>query len=322
MFSQTHSSDFNNKIYFNSPIEVLRMSKKKDPKAKTAKSPVQKGKSRIKSKLKSAGAQPEIIIDKDRGLVFSSEEQIYSHFLPKIERLEKEYQDLRTDADIDEDRFKKHEFYLTQVLQNPDEVWLSDDIIQDTPIGTFISEFEDENSSSKFHYVALTYFANEMPRFVFLHFPTQEIELLKTYQRGTKIFEKGLGGSLKEEAVDALSEGDEFAVALYQTMLKLRAPKDIPEEKFPEFLKFRETTIEEPDEVWKFIDSQGHVLVRFIKNISEEDSIYYIITTLEEETSESQYLLFSFPTNDISMVERYKQGECLEAVSYTREESH
>lgn len=273
-----------------------------------------------KTKVRKEEKSETIVIDESRGLVFTSEEDIYTYFVPNIEELEKELNSFRSESDIGDDSFDQHEHYLTQVLQNPDEVWLSNDVLPNTPLGTFIGNFEGEPN---FYYIALTYFINDMPRFVFLHFPTTDNDLVEKYRRGTKIFEKGMqGGSFKEEAVDALSEGDEFAVGLYQAMLTLRSNKDIPEEKFPEFLKFREVTIEEPDEVWKFIDSQGHVLVRFIKNISDDEGIFYIITTLEEETSESQYLLFSFPTNDTSLVERYRQGECLEAVSYTREESH
>lgn len=285
------------------------MNRKKEPKKTT------------KTKVRKSGGET-ITIDESRGLVFSSEEEIYKHFVPNIEELEKELNGWRQDTDIGSE-FTQHEFYLTQVLQNPDEVWLSTDVIANIPLGTFIGSFDDNTKGTMFFYIALTYFINDMPRFVFLHFPTIEQDLIDKYKRGTKIFEKGIqASSFKEEAVDALSEGDEFAVALYQTMLKLRSMKDIPEENFKDYIKFREVTIEEPDEVWKFIDSQGHVLVRFIKNISDDENVFYIITTLEEETSESQYLLFSFPTNDTSLVERYRQGECLEAVSYTREESH
>lgn len=286
-----------------------------------------------KTKKKNSKPDEKIVIDEAKGLIFSDEKEIYNHFLPQIEALEKEYEKIALDSEPEGVTFTKHEFYLTQVLQDPEEVWVSTEVFPDVPIGMFMGKYkldDDESTSGdgtaksiEFHYIALTYFVRDVPKFVFLHFPVFDPAVVEKYKRGIKIFDRATGGATQyEETVDALSEGDEFAVGLYQAMLKLRSNKDIPEEEFSRYLVHREKTIEEPDEVWKFTDSQGHVIVRFIKQIMDEDGAVYIVTTLEEEASESQYLLFSFPTTDQNLVDRFRQGESLEAVSYTREESH
>jgi hypothetical protein len=276
-----------------------------------------------KSKKKKIKSDEKIVIDESKGLVFSDEKEIYNHFLPQINALEAFEPEGVT--------FTKHEFYLTQVLQDPEEVWITSEVFPDIPIGTFMGRYKMETDEStdkdkkelEFYYIALTYFVRDVPKFVFLHFPVFDPSVAEKYKRGTKIFDRAQGGSAQyEQTVDALSEGDEFAVGLYQAMLKLRSNKDIPEEEFPKYLVHREKTIEEPDEVWKFTDSQGHVIVRFIKQITDQENMIYIVNTLEEEASESQYLLFSFPTTDQNLVDRFRQGESLEAVSYTREESH
>lgn len=286
-----------------------------------------------KAKKKKLRTDEKIVIDEAKGLIFSDEKEIYNHFLPQIEALEKEYEKIALHAEPENVSFTKHEYYLTQVLQDPEEVWITTEVFPDVPIGTFMGRYKMENDEDtsgdgtkkelEFTYIALTYFVRDVPKFVFLHFPVFDSAVADKYRRGTKIFDRATGGPAQyEETVDALSEGDEFAVGLYQAMLKLRSNKDIPEEEFSKYLIHREKTIEEPDEVWKFTDSQGHVIVRFIKQVPDEESAIYIVTTLEEEASESQYLLFSFPTKDQNLVDRFRQGESMEAVSYTREESH
>ena len=282
------------------------------------------GKKKKSKKTKSTQGKNPIIIDESRGWVFDSETEVVEHFRPQIEKLEKEYHEWRPETDINIDEIEDIEQHLSELLQEPDEVWLSSQVLDGMALGTFIGYFESEEQDLNFYYVTLTYFVDNIPKFVFLHFATTDLNLIKKYQRGQKIYDRNNQQiQSDEEAVDALTEGDELAVGLYGAMLKLRGSSDIPESEFPEYIKYREETIEEPDEIWRKIDSEGRVLVCFIKNLGDGgEEVKYVVVTKEDEASESQYLLFSFPTKDSSLVERYKQGESLDTVSYTREESH
>lgn len=276
-----------------------------------------------KSKKSKDQAKTQIIIDESRGLIFDSENDVVAHFKNEIETLEKEYHELRSESDIDLDEIENIEDHLTELLQEPDEVWISKDVLKGATLGTFIGYFEAEEQEINFYYITLTYFVDNIPRFVFLHFATTDLNLIKKYQRGQKIYDRNNAAiQSDEEAVDALTEGDELAVGLYQAMLKLRNKTDIPESEFPNYTKHREETIEEPDEIWRKIDSEGRVLVCFVKSIEDGGDVKYIVITTEDEASESQYLLFSFPTTDPNLVDRYKQGESVDTVSFTREESH
>jgi hypothetical protein len=280
-----------------------------------------KSKGKGKSKDKTPKTQ-SIVIDEGRGLVFNSEAEVIDHFQEQIEKLEKEYNEFRRENDTSLDDIENLDEQLTDLLQEPDEVWLSDDVLPEIPLGTFIGYFETEDEKTNFYYVALTYFVENMPKFVFMHFATTDLDVIKKYQRGEKIYDRNNPQvASDEEAIDALTEGDELAVGLYRAMLKLRSATDIPESEFGDYLKFREDTIQEPDEIWRKIDSEGRVLVSFIKNLDDND-VKYIVVTMEDEASESQYLLFSFPTKDSNLVDRYRQGESLDTVSYSREESH
>lgn len=274
-------------------------------------------------KSKDSQAKTQIIIDQSRGLIFDDENDVVEHFKNEIELLEKEYHEWRPETDINLDDIQDLDQHLTELLQEPDEVWLSTDAIKGITLGTFIGYFEAEEEDINFYYITLTYFVDNTPRFVFLHFATTDLNLVKKYQRGQKIYDQN-NQSIQsdEEAVDALTEGDELAVGLYGAMLKLRNSSDIPEKEFSDYIKHREETIEEPDEIWRKIDSEGRVLVSFVKSIEDGGDTKYIVVTKEDEATESQYLLFSFPTKDANLVDRYKQGESLDASSYTREESH
>jgi hypothetical protein len=121
---------------------------------------------------------------------------------------------------------------------------------------------------------------------------------------------------------DALHEGDDLATGLYKAMLLLRSDKDIPEDEFIDYADCREETLEDADEIWRSGDSTGNVLVSFIKEFSEEDEFYYVVVTVEDAPSGSHALLFSFPTRDKGLVDRYRHGENLQAEEVVQESSH
>ncbi len=280
-------------------------------------------KKKSKKSRDSQGQRTPIIIDESRGWIFNDENDVVAHFREQIETLEKEYHEWRPETDINLDEIENIDQHLTELLQEPDEVWLSTTTLKGISLGTFVGYFEAEEEDISFYYITLTYFVDNIPRFVFLHFATTDLNLVKKYQRGEKIYDRNNQEiQSDEEAVDALTEGDELAVGLYGAMLKLRNQTDIPENEFPSYIKHREETIEEPDEIWRKIDSEGRILVSFVKSIEDSGDLKYIVVTTEDEASECQYLLFSFPTKDPNLVDRYKQGESVDAASYTREESH
>ena len=107
-------------------------------------------------------------------------------------------------------------------------------------------------------------------------------------------------------------------------MLKVRGDKDIVTDKFQDFKECRESTIDSPDEIWRKVDSTGHILVTFIKEFNDMgvEDLHYIVITEEDTEAQVNSLLFSFPTNDTSLVDRYRQGENLEADEVATESSH
>lgn len=269
---------------------------------------------------------PKIVIDEANGLVFSSEEDLYRHFNTEIDELEKEFFKLRRRTDIPEGRFVDYESNLTTLLEDPDEVWEDHDTIKGRPLIIYLRKMsEADGDEGPLYHVAACYLTEDIPSFVYLHFPSRDPELVQKYRRGQMIYDR----SQKDVPIgamegDALSEGEELAVGLYNAMLKLRSDRDIHEDDFPEYFALREETLEDADEIWRSSDSMGNVLVTFIKEAHDfgDDEVTYVVVTLEDSVSNSHALLFSFPTTDKSLAERYRHGENLQAEEVVQEASH
>lgn len=284
-------------------------------------------KKRTSKKAKTPPASKSITIDAEKDLVFDSEEELFQHFSAEIQQFEEEFFKLRNpDVDLAEEDFIKFEKNLTSCLEFPDEIWEDKDSLKDQPVRIYIKYFEDSKKDDEFYcHVALCYLTAGVPSFVYLHFPTIDMELVDKYRRGEILFDRSLL-NIPVGAVegDALTEGDELAFGLYKAMLLLRSEKDIPESEFRNFAELREEALEDADEIWRNADSSGTILVTFIKEFHEEGpgEVYYLVVTLEDVPSSSHALLFSFPTTDKSLVERYRHGENLQAEEVIQEASH
>lgn len=263
-------------------------------------------------------ALEKIVINESEGLVFDSENDLYAHFADEIVKLEKEFFELRDEHDIAESKFVDFEPNLNRTLENPDEIWEDTSTLQDKVIFIYIRRFDEET-----YHVAACYLTDETPSFVYLHFPTNDAELVEKYRRGECIFSpESRDIAMGAIEGDSLFESDPLAVGLYSAMMMLRSATDIPEQQFMKYAGFRESTLEEADEIWRSADSTGNVLVSFIKEIGEDEELYYVAVTLEDAPSGSHALLFSFPTSDRGLVERYRHGENLQAEEVVQESSH
>ncbi|MBV2167386.1 MAG: peptidase [Bdellovibrio sp.] len=285
-----------------------------------------KTKSRAQKKTTSSSEKEYIIVDEAAGLIFESEKELLGYFQGAINKLEEEYQSLRAPEDFTDEEQIAREHFLEATLDEPDEVWLDDKTMEDFAIYHFIKSFEE--GAESFKYVAVSYVSSEdeYPTFVFIHFPTKDSRVWQNYQRGELVYDKTYeevsGGSIEG---DALGEGDPLAMGLYMAMLKVRGDKDIPQDQFQDFAALREETIESADEIWRKNDLDGNVLVSFIKEFPDHETakdLVYIAVTQEDESSNVHSLLFSFPTTDPTLVDRYRQGENLQAEEVSQESAH
>lgn len=265
----------------------------------------------------------QLVIDEENKLIFKNEEELFDYFKTAIQKTESEYLSLLDQEDLTEEVQEELSMYLEDTLDEPDFVWKDENPDTKMTLHHFIKGFDHHDG---FYYIAIAYVnTQDVPTFVLFHFATRDEELIKNYERGELIFDHEFE-MLKPGAIegDALSDGEPFAMGLYAAMLKIRSESDLPQSKFSEYAKYREETIENADEIWKKNDMDGNVLVSFVKEVSDPvmGEMYYVAITLEEPTNQVHALLFSFPTTDESLVDRYRQGENLQAEEVSQESSH
>lgn len=272
-------------------------------------------------------AAEEIVIDRSAGMVFKTEAELFEFFEPQIAQLEKQHQAWMKNSPVEKadvgDQLPGIEMELDMTLEEPQEIWHDPKSFEKFPIFHFIRPLENIEAFQ----VAVTYVsAEDEPTFIFLHFVTTDLELVNHYRRGELIYDRAFEevgfGALEG---DALSEGDPLAMGLFISMLKVRSEKDIG---FDEFLplgeELREETIENADEIWRNADLTGNQIVTFIREFSDNEikDLHYIAVTQEDTSSKVHSLLFSFPTSDVNLVDRYRHGENLQAEEVTQESSH
>lgn len=267
-----------------------------------------------------------IIIDEKQGLIFENDKTLFGYFSVPIKEYETRFQTYYNEKeDFSLLEHEEHESLLEETLDDPDEIWIDDQTFEDLTVHTLVKSFETKQQV--FHYIAVVYINTEdnYPTFVFMHFPTKESKILEAFRQNEIIFHKKLE-AIQFAAIDgdSLLEGDYLAIGLLESMLKVRGEKDIITDKFKDFAECRESTIDSPDEIWRKVDSSGHILVTFIKEFNDMgvEDLHYIVVTEEDTEAQVNSLLFSFPTNDTSLVDRYRQGENLEAEEVATESSH
>ena len=274
---------------------------------------------RIRRKTK-----PEsIVIDQDAGMVFSSETELLKFFKPQIEFLEKEYYKIHPNGDDAENKIDDIEDELELTLDEPTEIWHDRHTFKEFPIFYFFRDIEGSDSV----HIGLCYVNRaDEPTFVFLHFITANEKTMDYYRRGELVYDRSFEevefGAIEG---DALTEGDPLAIGLFISMLKVRSEKDLSQDKFKDIgYELREATIEEADEIWRNTDLNGNLLVTFIRSFPEHETsdMHYIAVTQEDPNSHVHSLLFSFPTSDPTLVDRYRRGENLQAEEVVQESSH
>ncbi len=304
----------------------LKIKKSKNIKIKVKKTVSSKRKAQAHKATKKVQEKELIVIDEKQGLIFENDKTLFGYFSLPIKEVEAKFQKLY-DEKIDFTLAEQIEMepFLDDTLDDPDEIWIDDTTFEDLVVHTFIKTFETKQQI--FQYVAVVYINTEdsHPTFVFIHFPTKDLKMLEAFRETEIIFHRKLE-AIQFAAIDgdSLLEGDYLAIGLLESMLKIRGEKDIATDRFQEFAECRESTIDSPDEIWRKVDTEGHVLVTFIKEFSEMniEDLHYIVVTEEDSESQVNSLLFSFPSSDISLIDRYRQGENLEAEEVATESSH
>jgi hypothetical protein len=304
-----------------------------------------------------AEVEKVFFVEKEVGRCFCSETCIVDYFRPKVEELAEELQKLRQGFDfqaVDHTRFRH---YQPLTLEDPDEIWVLEKKSQEVndKYFCFISRFQKGESS--FHYIVVTLAIEGVPSFILQSFPTKDEDLVDYFRQGTLIkteltpdeeLEKAVEEFLDEDsskisASDVFEENQKEAQrkqeeenssstdtseaplegesAIQKLYRNLRKPNDIPISDFHKYEAFVDLSLEDPNEIWKYIDAEANEFYTFISRISfvESDGSsgladdFFMVVVCEavfdaDKRVKTLEPVFAFPTLDAGLVQHFKKG--------------
>ncbi len=318
------NSKINNKSTSLKKAKKIQINVKSKLKDKTKSIP--KTKAKVRKEKQNFKDKELLVIDEAQGLIFENEKTLFGYFSNQISYLEKKYfKNFNPKIDFTNEELESKEIHLESTLDDPDEIWIDTETFPEMVLYTLVKDFEI--GDDVFSYVACVYLNSEekYPTFVFVQFATCDSELLEMFREKEIIYHRKLE-AIQFAAIegDSLLEGDYLAIGLLESMMKVRSDKDVPADDFKKYAEFRDEVINAPDEIWRKVGSDGQVLVTFISDVSENSisDLHYIVVTEEDQNTQVHSLLFSFPTIDDALLDRYRQGENLEAEEVSTENSH
>jgi hypothetical protein len=256
-----------------------------------------------------------VYVEESANRYFCSEKCIRTYYDPMAEYYRQQMMGIRDPHDISEADFGDYESYAPLCLSNPDEEWVDTTEFGET-ITFFLSNFTNEGG--KFTYVVACFCLEDEPTYILLSFPTRDKKLAEEFRRGEKVERKEEDDDVGEPEVSPVLAEDFLARqgnAIEEEMLRHREPDDIPQKEFEEYVHLVDQTIENPDEVWELQDEGDNPILTLISQ-HEENLHYVVICTFESnEGQESWRVIYSFPTRDPALVQRYRRGMLREGVA-------
>lgn len=253
-----------------------------------------------------------VYVEESANRYFCSEKCIRSYYDPMAEYYRRQMLEIRDPHDISEGDFTDYESYAPLCLSNPDEVWVDTTEFGET-ISYYLANFTNEGG--KFTYVVACFCLEDEPTYILLSFPTRDKKLAEEFRRGEKLELKEEDEEVAEPEVSPVLAEDFLARqgnAIEEEMLRHRDPSDIPHKEFEEYLHLVDQTIENPDEVWELQDEGDNPLLTLISQ-HEENLHYVVICTFDSsQGQESWRVIYSFPTRDPALVQRYRRGQLRE----------
>ncbi|MEW6055971.1 MAG: hypothetical protein AB1540_05090 [Bdellovibrionota bacterium] len=286
-----------------------------------------------------------LFVEKEIGRCFCTETCIQDYFQPTIDSMEEELAKLRSNSDLRAREPKDLAHYRGLTLGDPDEIW-----VQELESGekhfTFISQFR-HGEGQRFSCIAVCLAIEGIPSFVFLAFLTKDDDLVDAYRRGVDMrlhepsssYDFGSSEqarpaeptqpSLEGDTIENIESGErpglsEHATTFANWYSEGRRSSDIPREAFEKFEPFIEPVIDDPDEIWNFVDDEKNEWCTFIAKFRIDDPDQRLGEDEEEGGGQSNQLdsftmivvcdkktlevVFSVPTTDPTLVQRFRKG--------------
>ncbi|HLE11811.1 MAG TPA: hypothetical protein VI754_11215 [Bacteriovoracaceae bacterium] len=270
------------------------------------------------------------LVEDNSTRAFCSDVCIEKFFAPLVEFYEKKVRSLRTiegvESELCLDYVNKRD-KMGQLLVTPDEIYLQENTLKEK-IYIFIKKFIDDSSGGSEEvlpiYLIIYSLVFEMsPSFIIMATATSSDKLLQRLKIGRKLEDisdftaKARSSTTKVMQIDTevITLLESKRSSLLANLLSRRVATDIAFEKFHEYEKFYQDTLNNPDEIYSFQDKDGGNIFSYIKAHEEKRrSFYYIVLCVKSslrDSSEEQgiFPVLSFPTTDVALYSYYRSGE-------------
>ena len=255
-----------------------------------------------------------VYVEESSTRFFCSEKCIRAYYDPMAEHYRSQMMEIRDPHDISEADFSEYESYAPLCLSNPDEEWVDTTEFGET-ITYFLANFTNEGG--KFTYIVACFCLESEPTYILLSFPTRDKKLVEEFRKGDRVERKEEDEEISEPKVSPVLAEDFLAKqgnAIEEEMLRHRSESDIPQSEFEEYGHLVDQTIESPDEVWELQDEGENPLLTLISE--QGDSLHYVVICAIDASQgqESWRVIYSFPSLDPALVQRYRRGVLREGV--------
>ncbi len=270
-------------------------------------------------------ADKVLLVEEESNRSFCSEDCIVEFFNPHIDYFEEQdmkvRQQLNIQMDEDADDLKNDKKSIESTIDDPDEVW-----VQANELGEiYYTHIKKIKNKPKRWMIIICFYFQDGPSFLLFQNTTTDEKLLDYYRSESEL--NGIDDSQKK--IDELAKEKEElhlspevieSVELKKStflahLLQNRSGEDIDYEKFPLYEENTVSTLEEPDEIFRYKDEVGDVLLTYIKSYRKnKKTFFYIVVCMkieapEEITDEVLVPIVSFPSQDTNLYLKYAQGE-------------
>jgi hypothetical protein len=246
-------------------------------------------------------------IEEDSQRGFCGEMCIEKYYLPVVEQLEKIDSQLKTLDNLhsgDFDHLNNDNEIVERVFSEPDEVYFQKNEVGET-IYFFHKKFPEGHTG-----ISICHMYNQEPSFIYLCSVTDSASVIEYYKAGdkAKINKNPPVPELKKEEAEYIEQKKSLYLA---AILENRADKDISFEDFPFYQNYLPKTMNDPDEIYELMDSEGDKFYSYIKTFEKNGESFYYITLcikgpFNQKESNEVYPVIAVPSTCANFYKSFK----------------
>jgi len=246
-------------------------------------------------------------IEEDSQKGFCGEMCIEKYYLPVVDQLEKndasiKKSDLNHSGDFD--HLNNNNDIVERVFSEPDEVYFQKNEVGET-LYFFHKKFPEGHTG-----VSICHMYNQEPSFIYLCSVTDSDTVVDYYRTGAKakINKENPTPELKKEELEFIEQKKSLFLS---SILETRSEDDIAFEDFPYYQSFLPKTMNDPDEIYELVDSDGDKFYSYIKTFEKDGKSFYYITLCikglsRNNDSNEVYPVIAAPSRSVSFYKNFK----------------